>query len=211
VRRGLHLLAVDDAQRFALLRGFMDRGEARNLYAGELAQAWRSGCDGASMLAERYRSATGSALNRMRIVDIQTYLADCLMPKVDVATMASGLEARAPLLDQEVIRFALSLPDAWISDRDQGKRLLRALLDRYLPASLFDRPKQGFDVPLQDWFTDQLRPRLERLSTSEPLHASGWFRDGAIRALVDEHLTHRRDHTQRIFNLLVLDEWLRHS
>src|SRR5256885_6316182 len=62
----------------------------------------------------------------MRLVDVQTYLADCLMPKVDVATMAYGLEARSPLLDQEVLEFALGLPDRWLVDGNGGKPLLKA-------------------------------------------------------------------------------------
>src|SRR5881396_1133818 len=121
--------------------------EARTLYAGDLLQTRRDSGGGVrAWLAQLYRSGNGSALRRMRYVDVSTYLADCLMPKVDVATMAHALELRAPLLDQEVVRFALTLPDAWLVDQRGGKKLLRALLARYLPESLFDRPKQGFSV-----------------------------------------------------------------
>src|SRR5205807_7733856 len=67
---------------------------------------------------------------RMRYVDMQTYLADCLMPKVDVASMANSLEVRAPLLDQEIVRFAMSLPDEWLLGPDGGKRILREVLYR---------------------------------------------------------------------------------
>jgi asparagine synthase (glutamine-hydrolysing) len=158
-----------------------------------------------------HRRCAGSELRRMRYVDIATYLADCLMPKVDVATMAHGLEARAPLLDQELLRFALSLPDAWLVDRDGGKRILRAVLSRYLPASLFDRPKQGFSVPLGSWFTGSIRHLASGLSTSAPLMDTGWFQPAGIDALVREHVSGLRDHSQRLFSLLVLDEWLQHA
>src|SRR5205814_5323618 len=84
--------------------------EAQTLYAGDLLQTRRDGGDGVrAWLAQLYRSGNGSALRRMRLVDVSTYLADCLMPKVDVATMAHSLEARAPLLDHEVLEFALGL------------------------------------------------------------------------------------------------------
>jgi asparagine synthase (glutamine-hydrolysing) len=209
IRRGVSILALQEAARFAALRRFMDRSEAEALYRGELADAWRAGPDGNERLIRSFETATGSPLRRMRVVDIRTYLADCLMPKIDVASMAHGLEVRAPLLDHEILHFALSLPDAWISDRAQGKRILRSVLDRYLPRSLFERPKHGFDVPLSAWFNQELRARIDALETSPALHDRGWFRAERIRALAAEHRAGVRDHSQRLYNLIILDEWLK--
>jgi asparagine synthase (glutamine-hydrolysing) len=208
--RGAAILSLDEPDRFAALRGFIDDREASRLYAGALAHA-RATADarGRDLLADAYRAGGGTALRRMRAVDVTTYLADDLMAKVDIATMAHGLEARAPLLDRDVVEFALSLPDEWITDARTGKKLLRALLARYLPAELFDRPKQGFSVPLQTWFAGELRPLLDALPRSAPLMDTGWFRPAGIRALIDEHAAGRRDHSHRLYNLLVLDEWLR--
>src|SRR5438445_13155616 len=87
-------------------------------------------------LAQLYQNGNGTALRRMRLVDVGTYLADCLMPKVDVATMAHGLEARSPLLDQEVLEFALGLPDRWPLDGSGRKPLLKQLLQRLVHAEL---------------------------------------------------------------------------
>jgi asparagine synthase (glutamine-hydrolysing) len=140
--------------------------------------------------------------------DIETYLADDLLPKVDVASMAHGLEVRAPLLDQEVLRFALRLPTEYLVGPDGGKRPLRALLYRHVPRALFERPKQGFTAPVKRWFAGPLRPRVEALATSEPLLALGLRGDG-VRRLVREHAAGARDHTQRLFALVLLDEWLR--
>jgi asparagine synthase (glutamine-hydrolysing) len=145
----------------------------------------------------------------MRAVDVQTYLADCLMPKVDVATMAHGLEARAPLLDQDVLRFALSLPDEWLVEAGRGKRILRVLLDRYVPTELYERPKQGFTPPLAPWFAGAYRDALRALARSPALMDHGWFRSSGIIALVDEHARGERDNSQRLFQLLVLDAWLK--
>lgn len=208
--RGLDILAMpEDARRFAALRAFMAPRDASRLYAGALAEARaETGGEAHRLLAELYERAEGSALRRMRYVDIRTYLADGLMPKVDVATMAHGLEARAPLLDQEVLRFALRLPDDWIIGPSGGKRILRDVLYRYLPASLFDRPKQGFAVPLPTWFAGSLRQSVEQLPLSPRLLETGWFDPRGIRALIDEHVAGVREHSQRLFNLLVLDQWL---
>ena len=141
--------------------------------------------------------------------DIAHYLPDCLLTKVDVATMAHGLEARAPLLDQELLRFAMSLPDAWLADGHTGKKILRTVLRRYLPSELFERPKQGFDTPIDSWFRDSMRAPIEALASSDRLLATGWFAPRGIRLMIREHQDGLRDHSQRLFNLLVLDEWLK--
>jgi asparagine synthase (glutamine-hydrolysing) len=208
--RASALIAAEEPGRFAALRSFVDPALARRLYAAPLLEAFEADLGALHRsVSTIYRDAGGSDLRRMRVVDMKTYLADCLMPKVDVATMAHGLEARAPLLDHEILRFALALPDQWVSDATTGKRILRAVLDRYLPASLFDRPKQGFDMPLSDWFTRELKPLISRLPQSESLIGSGWFRSDGLRQLVDEHLAGRRDHGDRLYNFLILEEWLK--
>jgi asparagine synthase (glutamine-hydrolysing) len=144
----------------------------------------------------------------MRVVDFATYLADCLMVKVDVASMAHSLEVRAPLLDQEIVRFALSLPDAWVLDASGGKRILRDVLYRYLPRTLFDRPKQGFSIPLKRWFAAEARETVAALARKSRLLDTGWFRADGIAALVDEHARGDRDHSDRLYALLFLDTWL---
>jgi len=201
-----------DAARFAALRTFIAPSDATLLYAGDLAAARADrGAVDAQRLTDLYGRADGSALRKMRYVDIMTYLADCLMPKVDVATMAHGLEARAPLLDQDVLRFALSLPDEYVMENGRGKRILRTLLKRYVPAALFEREKQGFTPPLAPWFAGSYRTALHALASSPLLVEQGWFSPQGITSLVDEHARGARDNSQRLFQLLVLNEWLKRS
>jgi len=217
VRQGLSLLAAGEAGRYGALRTFLTLEDRHSLYAGELAKTCGNcsgGFQAGAWIADLYEKSDGSGLRRMRIVDVQTYLADCLMPKVDVPTMAYGLEARAPLLDQEVVAFALTLPDAWLEHPDGGKRVLRTLLERYLPASLLVQRKRGFNVPLDGWLSRQLRGGggdgpVASLSHDALLTETGWFNPAGVRRLVSEHLEGRRDHSQRLYNLLVLREWLR--
>jgi asparagine synthase (glutamine-hydrolysing) len=199
----------DEADRFAALRTFAGQADAARLYAGPLAESRRAGDPASALIADAYRRSEGSALRRMRYADIETYLADDLLPKVDVATMAHGLEARAPLLDHEVVRFALSLPDEHLIDGGGGKRPLRALLKRYVPAELFERPKQGFSVPLPRWFAGDVRKRLDAMASSERFAELGWFRPHALAHVVEEHASGVRENSQRLFSLLMLDEWLK--
>jgi len=107
IERGLGVLGRSPARRFAALRSFVSDQDAELLYDGELLERRRAGENPAEeLIAHHYERARGSALRKMRYADLRTYLADDLMPKVDVATMAHGLEARSPLLDQEVLAFA---------------------------------------------------------------------------------------------------------
>jgi asparagine synthase (glutamine-hydrolysing) len=211
VRRGVSMLGVKDgADRAAFLRTHIAPADALMLYDGALRESRRSALGAAAeRLAALYRRCPGSDLRRVRYIDVATYLADCLMPKVDVATMAHGLEARAPLLDQEVMRFALALPDEWLLDRSGGKKILRAVLARYLPLALFERPKQGFSIPLKTWFIGSTRSVAASIAMSERLLDTGWFRPTGLKTIIDEHTVGLRDHSQRIFSLIVLDEWLR--
>jgi asparagine synthase (glutamine-hydrolysing) len=212
LQRGLELVIADDAQRFAALRSFVGNSEADDLYAGDLAVQRRTRPTAwTDRLADIYGESDGTPLHRMRVVDIETYLPDCLLPKVDVATMAHGLEARAPLLDPEILRFALSLPDEWLVNARGGKRILKDVLYRYVPAHLFDRPKQGFSVPLDQWFSGVLRQRVEALPRSSALGDLQVLQREGIAFFLAEHAAGRRDHSQRLYNLLVLEEWLKQN
>jgi asparagine synthase (glutamine-hydrolysing) len=211
IQRALRTLALDEPERFAALRMFVGTDEVQSLYAGDLLRERRdSGNAVRACLAQLYLSGNGSAMRRMRLVDLSTSNADCLMPKVDVATMAHGLEARSPLLDQEVLEFALGLPDQWLVDRNGGKPLLKALLRRFVPAELFQRPKHGFSVPLQVWFgSGPISAWADQLADSESLRDCGWLNPAGIREMAREHREGSRDHSQRLYNLVVLSEWLK--
>jgi asparagine synthase (glutamine-hydrolysing) len=209
VARGLAFLSRDDfGQRFAALRSCFGPEEAAMLYRGELLDQHRTHQDALQHLYRAFSRAEGSFLRRMRYTDVESYLADDLMPKIDVMSMAHGLELRAPLLDQDVLRFAFSLPDNFLADERGGKRMLRDLLDRYVPRALVDRPKQGFSVPLPLWLRGELRPRIERVARSERLRSLGILDLDAIHRLALEHSSGARNHGERLYSLFVLDEWL---
>jgi asparagine synthase (glutamine-hydrolysing) len=201
----------DAATRYAAIRSIIGAQESEMLYDGALREHRNENAAGSTgaRLTSLYRESVGSDLRRMRYVDIATYLADCMMPKVDVTTMAHGLEARAPLLDQELLRFALTLPDEWLIDRGGGKRILRAVLARYLSPVLFERPKHGFNMPLAQWFMESHQSAISALASSEPLVETGLLKPSGIKTLAAEHSGGYRDHSERLFVLFVLDAWLK--
>ncbi len=209
-RRALRLVGSTHAEQFALQRTFIGPDEVEGLYRGALREARVRAVETAHRrLSRLYEESPGSDLNRMRCVDIESYLADCLLPKVDVASMAHGLEARAPLLDHRILEFATTLPDRWSTYGRTGKLLLRDVLERYVPRSLFERRKAGFSLPLRTWFATSERERLERIARDSPIMDAGWFDRAGLVKLIAEHASGARDHSDRLYNIVALDAWLR--
>jgi asparagine synthase (glutamine-hydrolysing) len=110
---------------------------------------------------------------RPGLLDLVSYLPDDILAKVDRASMAVGLEVRAPLLDHRVVEFALRLPPPLTHRGGVSKVILRRLLYKRVPQSLVDRPKMGFGVPLADWFRGPLRARMDDYCDSRAFEALG--------------------------------------
>jgi len=143
-------------------------------------------------------------------VDIGSYLPDDILTKVDRATMAVGLEARAPFLTPKVTNFALNCSfQELIGKEKRGKEILRLAMKSHLPERILNRKKMGFGVPLSRWFRTDLRDWMEERLTQGALLKTHWFSKDGIRKLVDIHLTGRANYSRAIFNLIVLEAWLR--
>jgi asparagine synthase (glutamine-hydrolysing) len=161
-----------------------------------------------ALLEPHFRAADDrDFLTQMTLVDLSTYLPGDILTKVDRASMSVSLEARVPLLDHHLVEFAAGLPARFKFRNGTGKWLFREAITGLVPASVFARPKQGFAVPLRDWFRRDLRYRLDNLMRED----SGLFefidRASAGR-LVREHVRGRRDHSSMLWRLLALDLWM---
>jgi len=164
----------------------------------------------ASIFAKTYQDAAARGyIQAALLTDAKTYLVDDNLVKVDRASMAVSLEARIPLLDVRVAEYALGLSErAKMGPRRQDrKRVLRALLGRYVPPALFERPKQGFSVPLARWFRGELRWLLDEYLGRERLIREGIFDAGVVSGLVQEHLSGRRDREAVLWALVFWEMW----
>lgn len=153
--------------------------------------------------------AHADALSRAQLSDLQGYLSDDILVKLDRTSMAHALEARVPLLDHELLAFAQSLPSDYKLRRGRSKAILVDLIAPHLPREVFDRPKRGFSVPLSRWLKNELRERLRAALHGPTFDQSGLFHGPYVRHLYDLHLQGRVDLSFQLWQLLIFDEWWR--
>lgn len=149
-----------------------------------------------------------SFAERMMYGDALSYLPNDVLTKVDRASMAVSLEARAPLLDQRVFEYAWSLPLKMKIREGQGKWLLRQVLSRYVPAALFERPKQGFTVPVGEWLRGPLKDWAEEMLAEKRLAGEGYLNAPLVRGVWEEHLRGRGRHAHKLWTVLMFQSWL---
>jgi asparagine synthase (glutamine-hydrolysing) len=163
-----------------------------------------------SVLEAPYLASDGhDVVERLLDVDVQTYLPDDLLVKMDIAAMAHSLETRSPLLDPGVMELAAGLPTAMKISGGTTKRILKRAMQDWLPRSIIERPKMGFRVPVGNWLRNGLRQLPGDVLLDPRTLERGLFREERVRAIVGEHLDGTRDHAHRIWTLLVLELWFR--
>jgi len=150
-----------------------------------------------------------SPLSKLLYVNIRTYLHGDLLVKMDRTTMAHGLEARSPFLDQDLVEYTAALPDYMKLRRGVTKYILRRAFSDFIPKKILTRGKRGFGVPLGAWFRGELRDYLHDLLLASDSKLKDYLNNVYIRQMVQEHMKGTRDHGQRLWTILTLEVWLR--
>ncbi len=164
--------------------------------------------------AERYiadlfkRAENQNMIDKLLYVDFHSYLPECLMTKMDIASMANSLEARSPFLDHKVIEFAYRLPSNMkLRGLNKTKWILKETFKDMLPEKICKRGKQGFGIPLGQWFRGELKDYWFSTCLSEKALNRGYFKQAALFKIWDEHQGGKRDHGYRLWALLMLELW----
>jgi len=149
-------------------------------------------------------------LGRVLYLDTKTYLPGDILTKVDRMSMATSLEMRSPLLDHLFLEWVTGLPGEWKMRGGEQKYLLRKLAERVgVPRQVLDRPKQGFALPLVHWIRHELRDMILTVLLEARTLQRGYFHPAGVRRLLEEHFRGRRDHSARIWRLLMFELWQR--
>lgn len=132
-----------------------------------------------------------------------------MLPWTDNISMASSVELRLPMLDHRLVSYVYSLPDRYLFRGFELKRLMKKMARKRLPHDVLYRKKRGTHLPVSRWLNGELAPIADTYLSSDALQSTGLFEAGVVRRLLDEHRTGRRDHTFKLWNLIVFQAWIR--
>ena len=203
---GSQVGSADARRKFARVLG---AGDYRNAYQ-RLTAWWVDPATFAGTIepsARIWPEPFRADLSSMLLADQLNYLPDDNLSKVDRASMATSLETRLPLLDHRVVEFSWRLPDTMKLHGRTTKRLLRAILARYLPSHLYERPKMGFSVPLDQWLRGALREWATGMLDSAVFYRMFPFQPEAVRALWTEYQSGTGPSANEIWALVTLGAW----
>jgi asparagine synthase (glutamine-hydrolysing) len=174
------------------------------LLSGDVTKAL-NGYDSADVLRYYYdRADTTDPLSRIQYVDIKTYLVDCILVKVDRASMANSLEVRCPLLDHKLMELIAQIPSSMKLHNGQGKYIFKKALERVLPEPILTRSKKGFGVPVAEWFRRELKEySREALAPRKDDVLNGVF----LKRCWNEHQSGRRDWSALLWSVLMFRTW----
>lgn len=149
-------------------------------------------------------------LDRLIYQHAKFYLADQVLVKVDRASMACGLEVRAPFLDARVVELACSIPASFKIRVVETKTILKRALASHLPREILYRRKQGFGIPLARWLREDLHDWVLKILHPEKLKREGVFDPAQVERLRLEHMRGTRDHRKALWTLLIFELWREH-
>jgi asparagine synthase (glutamine-hydrolysing) len=150
---------------------------------------------------------TSSRLSTMQYLDTKVYMPEDILTKVDRMSMANSLETRAPVLDYHLVEFAATIPPHLQVKDGQGKYILRKLAGQLLPQQILTKKKQGFAIPRDTWFKEQLKEYAANMLQSEKFKNRGYFNQKTVDLVLTEHVRGKRDYSTWIWCMIIFELW----
>ena len=199
----------DPVSRYAAWTTYHDRASLDALYAPELRRNLAGRDPMAHLRALAAESEALGPINQAMYLDLNSFLPNNVLRYGDRMSMAHGLEMRVPLADPVLASTFLSMPARYKVNARTTKVLLRKHLEGRVPDGVIARPKLGLNPPMGAWLNGALRPMMEDYLSESRLKTRGYFDFAAVAKMREEHRIGRRDHTWRLWALLVFEEWHR--
>lgn len=202
-------LSTDQAKNYAEQIKIFNSKEKEHLYTEDFQKRMEKE-DPLDFLIKKFEeSAAEDFLDQLLYVDMNSYLPEDLLVKMDIATMANSLEARIPFLDHKFMELAAGIPSCLKLKGSVSKFILKEAFSDLLPRPILKRRKMGFGVPVSRWFRSELKDYVYGVLLDGQTLNRGYFRREGVERLLNDHITLRYDHSAKIWALLFLEMWFR--
>jgi asparagine synthase (glutamine-hydrolysing) len=204
---GRRLLEPEIVRYLGLIAHF-PHDDRQSIYSADMKA--RFSADAVRLEFQRLFDSTAAPdpLGRLLELDSRTYLPDDILVKVDIASMAHSLEVRCPLLDQELMAFAATIPSNLKLSGLSAKVILKKAVGDLIPETILNRSKQGFGLPIDRWMREDLAPMASDLLLDRTALSRGIFSEAGVRRLLQDH-SRGESRGLQIWNLLMLEQWFR--
>jgi asparagine synthase (glutamine-hydrolysing) len=205
----MECLSTDQASNYAEQIKMFNGKEKEDIYTEDFRKKVEK-IDPLDFLLKKFEeSGTEDLLEQLLYVDINSYLPEDLLFKMDIATMANSLEARVPFLDHKFMELVAGIPSQLKLKGKKTKFILKEAFRDLLPHPILKRKKMGFGVPVSRWFRNELRDYIYEILLDSRTLNRGYFKREGIERLLNDHIALRYDHSAKIWALLVLEMWFR--
>lgn len=209
IRRLFEATSLPIHKRYMKWVGIFDDETKKKVYSGDLLNSAENFATDDFFKQSISGPGNLDLVERLLQLDTLTYLPDDLLVKADIASMANALEARSPFLDHRLIEFVASLPPHFKLNGLTKKYILKKVATKIIPKENIYRTKQGFGVPIGQWFRGELKDYLCDNLLSSDFLGRGYFKPVAVKEMVNLHLSKQKDYSFQLWALLMFELWYR--
>ncbi len=208
-KRFIQALNLPEGHQYFKWLLHFDENEKRKLYTEDFLKIVE-GINSYDLFFKIYNSQScNDIVDKTIATDIQTYLSDDLLVKMDRATMANSIEARSPLLDQKIVEFSATIPSTYKIRFNQLKYILKKAYWDVIPQQILRRGKMGFGVPIGKWFRSSLKDFVKSVLLDKKTLERGYFKPTEIENLIENHQNGFQDNGYKLWSLIILELWHR--